>query len=395
MTETSSPSNEASPVPPQRRKRTNPFILIVLAVIAAAAFAAGYYLTQVRQPLAENEKLNYELVTKAVGLADAQPLKLDPRFTDANSDAVADPINDAKSALNPEKLVFSYVAEESEQYREAFADLVKHISQVTGKPAEYAVYNSPEEELLALRDGKLHVAGLNTGVVPIAVNLCGFVPVWSLATQEGVNTYHMEIIVPADSDMQNLKDIKGHDLVLTEPGSNSGFKAPLVILSKDNGLKPVVDFRIRYSGGHEQSIEGIARKEYQVAAVASDRLARAIANGAIKKEQYRTIFTSGEFPTAAFGYLHSLAPELAGNIRKAMNTFEWKGTSLGKEFEASNQSKFSAIDYQRDWAIVRHIDDEIRGTQNLQQLVVGALQGRTENATTQPSTVPATQAAAQ
>jgi len=183
-----------------------------------------------------------------------------------------------------------------------------------------------------------------------------------LASEQGINTYQMQIIVPADSPMQKLADLRGHELTLTEPGSNSGFKAPLVLLSKDNGLKPGHDFTIRYSGGHEASVAGIANHTYQAAAVASDVLKRVMAEDppAIKKEQYRVIYESEDFPTAGFGYSCTLKPELSAKVKEAFFSFQWKGTGVEREFAASAQSKFVPVSFKKDFALIRRIDDAIR-----------------------------------
>ena len=351
-----------------KKKRTNPLMLLLVALIAAGAFGLGYYLALVQQPLASNQQMNSDLVSSTIGLDSGGALRLDESYRDGDGDLIADPPA-AAECIDPPKLTFSFVTEEPATYKDVFADLLVALSKATGKPVEYAVYKSPAIELAAMREGKLQVAGLNTGLVPAAVNLCGFVPVCALAEESGNHAYHMEIIVPADSALQTVTDLKGHEITLTDPASNSGFKVPLAVLVKENNLRPVIDFRIRYSGSHEQSIEGIEHKQYQAAAVASDRLARAMASGAIKKEDYRTIYRSSDFPTAGFGYAYNLKPELAAKIKDTLLNFEWKGTSMGKEFQASGQSKFAAVDYKKDWEPVRKVDAEIRGVQNIRELM--------------------------
>ena len=46
---------------------------------------------------------------------------------------------------------------------------------------------------------------------------------------------------------------------------------------------------------------------------------RAVANGEIKKEQYRVIYNSADFPTAGFGYVCNLKPELAATISEIIS----------------------------------------------------------------------------
>src|SRR4030095_8731040 len=94
--------------------------------------------------------------------------------------------------------------------------------------------------------------------------------------------YQMELIVPADSYVKKPEELSGLELALTEAGSNSGFKAPLVLLQSHYSLAPGRDFGIRYSGSHVDSIKGIAAKQYEAAAVANDMLSRAVSAGDIQ-----------------------------------------------------------------------------------------------------------------
>jgi phosphonate transport system substrate-binding protein len=230
---------------------------------------------------------------------------------------------------------------------------------VTGKPVEFVAVTSTDEQLKDLRDGKLQITALNTGNVPIGVCEAGFVPVAALGDSNGSSKYEMEIVVAADSPIKTVDDLRGHELTLTDPGSNSGYKAPLVLLKSDFGLMPGKDYGVRYSGGHQQSIRGLAHGTYEAIAIANDVLMHEVSEGNIKPEKFRSIYKSESFPAAAFGYAYNLKPELAAEIRGALLDFDWKGTSLEKEFASSNQTRFVPVNYKNDWALIRRIDDAI------------------------------------
>ena len=42
-----------------------------------------------------------------------------------------------------------------------------------------------------------------------------------------------------------------------------------------------------------------------------------------------------------------------------MLNYDWEGTSREKQFSATGQSKFTAVNYHDDWALVRDIDNQI------------------------------------
>lgn len=347
------------------RRRTAPLLMFFAIVLPVAAIAAVLWTVWVKIPRQQNQAMNEELVLHTVGLATPVTNQLDPRFTDADGDLVADVPTDPAKLIDPDVLVFSYVAvEDPSRYREAFKEFMDHLAKVTGKRVEYLMATSTDEQLIALRDGKLHVTGINTGSVPLAVNVAGFVPVAKLAGEAGA-AYQMEIIVPPDSTIQTPDELRGEELALTEAGSNSGFKAPLVLLQSHHSLVPGRDFGIRYSGGHVESIKGIAAKQYAAAAVANDMLSRAIAAGDVQPDQYRSIFKSESFPTAGFGYVCTLKPELAAKVRDALSSFSWQGTGVEREFTSAKYNKLVAVSYKDDWGIVRRIDDAIGSVHKL------------------------------
>ena len=183
------PVTETQPAP---KRRARPVKLIILALLVSAAFVLGYYIAFVQKPLADNQQLNEELVTRTVGLTDPRPLRMDEGLQDANDDGIADAPHNPDAQLDPPSLTFSYVAiEDPEKYRAVFAEFVQHLSKSLGKPVEYSTFKNPALEIRAMREGKLHAAGFNTGNVPLAVITAGFVPVCRLATADGGGMYQM------------------------------------------------------------------------------------------------------------------------------------------------------------------------------------------------------------
>jgi phosphonate transport system substrate-binding protein len=195
---------------------------------------------------------------------------------------------------------------------------------------------------------------VNTGGNPIAVSCAGFVPFAMMASADGSFGYEMEIIVPADSDIKSVADIKGRSMAFTSPTSNSGFKAPSAILKSEFGMLPDVDFKAAYSGKHDNSIMGVANKDYEAASIANSILTRMIDRGVVDKSKIRTIYRSQTFPTTGYGHAHNLDPTLVAKIKQAFFTFQWEGSDLKKEFK--KEDRFISIHHKPDWDIIRKID---------------------------------------
>jgi phosphonate transport system substrate-binding protein len=209
-----------------------------------------------------------------------------------------------------------------------------------------------------MRSGRLHIAAFNTGSTPLAVNCAGFRPFAMMASRTGAYGYEMEIIVPANSPAQRIEDLRGRTIAFTAQTSNSGFKAPSALLESQFGMVADRDFRTAFSGRHDNSILGVANRDYDAAAIANSVLNRMVARNAVNPAAIRSIYRSQTFPTSAYGMAHNLAPALAERIREAFFSFNWDGTALLAEFQRSQppQEKFIPITYREQWAIVRQID---------------------------------------
>ena len=342
--------------------KTSVLVLIISFLIAAAAVTyAVINRTQYTGPNERRIAEQDELIMRLTGLANQRTTNgLAKGYTDADGDLIADAPADPAALLDPAEIVFSYVAADDQApFKKAFAELMTALGTATGKPVKYVEYDTTEAQIAALRDGRLHVVGFSTGSVPIAVCLGGFVPTAMMAGTDGQAGYQLEIITPTSSDIRKIEDLRGHDLAVTEPTSNSGFKAPLVTL-KEKGLLMPKDYRIRYSFGYSQSIDGIKNKQFDAAAVANDVLKREINAGRISPGEFRSVYVSDRtFPTAALGLPHNLKPDLAVKIKQAMLTFDWKNTGLAANFGEEGKAKFVPVDYKKDWEFVRQIDDSL------------------------------------
>src|SRR6187431_643939 len=102
---------------------------------------------------------------------------LDKRFTDADGDLVADAPTDPKQWVDPPVLVFAYTpVEDPAVYAKVWDGFIRHMEKITGKRVRFFPVQSNAAQLEAMRAGRLHVSGFNTGSNPLAVNCAGFVP---------------------------------------------------------------------------------------------------------------------------------------------------------------------------------------------------------------------------
>lgn len=284
---------------------------------------------------------------------------LDARYTDADGDLLADVPTEASKWVDPATLIFAYTpVEDPSVYAKVWEDFLQHLEKVTGKKVQFFPVQSNAAQLEAMRAGRLHVAGFNTGSNPLAVNCAGFRPFAMMASKDDRYGYEMEIITYPDSGIDKVEDIRGKKLAFTSETSNSGYKAPSALLRDQFSMEAGKDYEPVFSGKHDNSILGVANKDYPAAAIANSVKVRMQSRGVVKPEQLKVIYTSQTFPTTGYGTVYNLKPELVEKIHEAFFSYDWEGTALATEFNAAEppQEKFMPITFKEHWQVVRDID---------------------------------------
>jgi phosphonate transport system substrate-binding protein len=210
--------------------------------------------------------------------------------------------------------------------------------------------NSAEVE--AMRSGRLHIAGYSTGPTAFAVNLAGAVPFAIMGSDDGRFGYTLQVYAKKSSPIEKMSDLKGKRVAHTAPTSNSGNQAPRALFPA-LGVVPDQDYKVIYSGSHDQSMLGVVAGDYDAAPVASEVVERMAQRKLYDPNDVKIIWESKRFPTTSYTMAHNLDPALAAKIKEAFFSFSFKDTALGKEFK--DVSKFVPVTYKDDWAVIREI----------------------------------------
>jgi len=282
---------------------------------------------------------------------------LDVQFCDENGDLVADTPANSSDWLDPSTLVFSYTpVEDPSVYENVFTEFMEYLSEKTGKRVRWYGAESYAAQVEAMRSGRLHVAGISTGPTVFGVNLAGYVPMAIMCKGDGTFGYKLQLITHKDTDIKEVKDLKGRKIAHVTPSSNSGNQAPRALF-KDMGVTPDKDYEVTYSGKHDNSIMGVVNKDYEAAPIASSVLDRMVTKGVVDPAMLRIIWESDPFPTTSYGFAHNLHPDLQKKIREAFLTFDWKGTALAEEF-GKQADQFCPITFKEQWKPIRIIQKE-------------------------------------
>ncbi|MBE0615053.1 MAG: phosphate/phosphite/phosphonate ABC transporter substrate-binding protein [Burkholderiales bacterium] len=279
---------------------------------------------------------------------------LDQQYCDENKDLVADPPTDAKKFKNPGTIVFTYTpVEDPAVYEKVFKPFTDHLAQCTGKRVVFYQVQSNAAEIEAMRSGRLHVGGFSTGPTAFAVNLAGAVPFAVKGYADHFQGYQLWLIVKKDSPFQKITDLKGKRVAHTSASSNSGNLAPRALFPA-LGLVPDQDYKVLYSGKHDQSILGVNTGDYDAAPIASDVFERMARRGTIKEGDFRVIYKSQTFPTSSFAYAHDLEPKLRDTMLKCFYDYRFP-PEMQTAFEGAD--RFFPVTFKDAWEVVRKVDE--------------------------------------
>jgi phosphonate transport system substrate-binding protein len=359
---TEGPKAENAPLPRRRRNgalQSWTMAILIVVVLGTIAYVANF----ARWTLAARELAlqTQEAAVRGYGLVEPTHKVLDPKFTDSHGNLTADPPADASQFVNPAVLVVAHLGDDSDDPEVNWTKLEAHLAEVTGKQVQDVIWTNSADQIQSIDRGAITIVALHAADAPFLVNNYGFEPCAVLADQGGISGHKMDIIVPAGSSIAAPADLKGRTLVCTVPSSIVGYRAALVLLAQNVALRPEVDYYITWSMGQKQSIKGIARKEYEAAAVSSDRLQRMLATGSISQDQFRVIYESQVVPRTTIGWFYNLKPDLAEKVKEAILDFQATTqpdqTAAADSESSDSANHFVPINYRGDFDLVRMIDD--------------------------------------
>ena len=278
---------------------------------------------------------------------------LDLLYCDEDGNMTADAPVDPKKLKNPATLMLSYSPQEdSVVYEKLWTPYVDHLKSCVGKPVRFLPVYSSAATVEALRSGRIQLSLLSAGDTPFAVNVGGAVPFAIHGTaKSGIAAYHLIVVVKMDSPLRTLRDLKGKRVAHVSPSSNSGNLAPRALFPRE-GLVPDKDYKVLYSGKHDNSVSGVVSGDYDAASVADDVLIRMIQRNVLKPDDLRVIYQSQPFPSGSLAVAHDLEPALKKKIVDCTFTFRFPA-DLSAAFRGPD--RFVPLDYKRDYASVRHV----------------------------------------
>ena len=197
-----------------------------------------------------------------------------------------------------------------------YQEVIDYIGEQIKQPVQMVHRRTYEEMDVLLERGEVNVAFICSA--PYVKDREKFgVELLAAPSVNGSPRYHSYIIVHKDSPVKSFAELRGKVFAFTDPGSNTGKLYPAYLV-KTTGSTPEKFFRsFMYSYSHNKSIEMVAKKIADGAAVDSIVYEYMVKKGSPYAKETRTIKRSPPFGMPPVVVTKNISPALRGKIKTA------------------------------------------------------------------------------
>lgn len=249
------------------------------------------------------------------------------------------------ATANPSVLNMVFVPASEKGDESDYESLIAIISTRVGvqiKPIKVIDYNAAVE---AMRAGRAHLAWYGGKTYIKAAEIAN-AEAFAAGVRVGDTNagYYSYFVVPAESPLTSLDDLRGKTLGLNSIGSTSGDLIPRVELKKagisNDELKNIV-----YAGSHDACLLAALNNMVDVCGMSSRNFDARVADGTISASEVRIIHKSPLVPPPPLAYTKSLSQDLRDKIKAATLEAHKYGTIGGYGGEMSHYIAVEDSDY--------------------------------------------------
>lgn len=236
-----------------------------------------------------------------------------------------------------------------------YVNLIKIIGDLTGikiTPIRVTDYNAAVE---AVRANRAQIAWYGGKTYIQAVEIAD-VEAFAAGVRKGDTdaSYFAYFVVPEDSPLKKISDVRGKKLALNSIGSTSGDLIPQVELMKAGlSVKNDNDFeRVFYAGSHDACLMAAINKHVDVCGMSSRNFDARVADGTLDPAKVRIIHRSTPVPPPPLAYSKKLPLEVRNKIKTATLEAHKHGRIGGYGGEMSHYIEITDSDYD----LLREVD---------------------------------------
>ena len=154
----------------------------------------------------------------------------------------------------------------------------------------------------------------------------------------GKSTYRSLFVVPGDSPIKSIMDLKGKSVAFVDPASTSGGLMPTYLVKKATGMMPEQFFgKFTWTGSHDAAEMAVKNRTVDAAADNDITYPLMLEKGLITKESNRVLMYSPPLPGSPLTYRKDLPADLKAKIKDAI-------LNANKEIQVTGYGKLVRYD---------------------------------------------------
>jgi len=234
--------------------------------------------------------------------------------------------------------------------------IIEKLAEIEITPIRVTDYNAAVE---AMRAGRAQIAWYG-GKTYIQAAKIADAEAFAAGVRKGDTNagYYTYFVVPADSPLKSLKDIRGKKLALNHIGSTSGDLIPQVeLMGEGMSTMDKNDFKtVVYAGSHDACLLAVINKHVDVCGMSSRNFDARLSDNTFRRNQVRIIHRSSQVPPPPLAYSRRLPIEIRERIKQATLKAHKYGRIGGYGGEMSHYVEVKDSDYDT----LREVDRLLR-----------------------------------
>jgi len=187
-----------------------------------------------------------------IALLSLAVLILPPAFSEATEQKIL-------IGLIPEMNIF--------KQKERFTPLGEYLSKKTGMTVKFTVLSRYGNLIEHFEKEKMDGAFFGSFTGAVAIYKLGVIPIARPVNLDNTSTYQGYIFVRKDSNIKDVKDMKGKRMAFVERSTTAGYLFPLAYLREHGIASPDNFFREYYfTGSHDAAIDAVLEKSADIGA---------------------------------------------------------------------------------------------------------------------------------
>lgn len=238
-------------------------------------------------------------------------------------------------------------AENNEEMIKTFEPMRQYLEQKTGEKIKVYTATNYAGVIEGMRKGRVDIAWFGPLSYVLAEKEAGAEAfAVGVRSSTGKSSYRSLFVVPGNSPVKSIMDLKGKSVAFVDPASTSGGLVPTYMVKKATGKMPKEFFgKFTYAGSHDAAEMAVKNKTVDAAADNDITYPKLVKKGMISEKTNRVLVYSDPLPGSPMAYRKDLDENLKREIRDAILYAHYtiKPTGYG---ELTKYEQAAPADYQ-------------------------------------------------